>query len=329
MSKVRQNTEVEEIYLHFNLPEHYLPIEDFVNSAEGTKKIINNIAKVLFEDKLKYQIVVKAPEKGTLLETIGLIVTVAGPITIAANAYIKGYTGKGILEHIEELGKQHKEEDDKKVSNKLARKVIVDCTKNFLEKENNTLIESGIDIVTFKNAYIGKNQVFEVCDNNESISSIGFTKEHIFPVTKESFKNHILLIESEVNQAEQSETKYSIEDIYVTSPEWEEGATEWRARDKNSEVVRFEIRDKYFWALVKSKEIQTNTGGDSIQVQWLFEVDDKGKKIQHSYKVVKVLKYNGKEISKPLKEEEIISQYINVSKHEDDDENQIDMFVSA
>ena len=60
------------IILHFDVPEHLIPLNQFIDSAKATQNIIDNFNSQLFNGELQYEIRVIAPKEGGLIEIFSL-----------------------------------------------------------------------------------------------------------------------------------------------------------------------------------------------------------------------------------------------------------------
>src|SRR5690606_35943172 len=81
----------------------------FVDTARATQEIIDDFNTSLFDGKLKYEIRVKTPEEGSLLEVLAVIVTAGGSVlaflaTDIGKAFFKGLTKEEPAAWAERIG---------------------------------------------------------------------------------------------------------------------------------------------------------------------------------------------------------------------------------
>lgn len=92
---------VEVIPLHFDVPHHRIPLDDFIQTAKKTEAILDGFNNRLFDGKLKYQMLVVPPKDGGFIEILGYISTAMGSIGLVwaysqtkdGKAFFKGLTG--------------------------------------------------------------------------------------------------------------------------------------------------------------------------------------------------------------------------------------------
>lgn len=107
-------------------------------------------------------------------------------------------------------------------------------------------------------------------------------------------------------------------DIKANSPNWDRGGRLWQAKCTDGEEVTFKIDDDEFWKHVEQKGIKPDIN-DSMKVQWAYpKYNSRYAKKRNRVKVLKVLSFNGKNISKPFNDNELISLLHDYSHVEND-----------
>jgi hypothetical protein len=86
---------IQEICLHFDVPEHHLSLDDFISYAKNTRSIIDNFNKEVFSGKLEYKLLVLPPGPGSFLKKMGLVIL--GVPTLLLTDVV-GDIGKGFIE---------------------------------------------------------------------------------------------------------------------------------------------------------------------------------------------------------------------------------------
>ena len=90
----------EELYIHFDVPEHRLMLETFIATAEQAQRIIEAINQAFFDGRLKYELIVLPPEGGTFLSKLkAMVIGGVGAVLMYINtdvgkAYVIGLTGR-------------------------------------------------------------------------------------------------------------------------------------------------------------------------------------------------------------------------------------------
>ncbi|MGE9294814.1 MAG: hypothetical protein ACQKBV_00785, partial [Puniceicoccales bacterium] len=86
-----------EIIYHFDVKRSSIPLAQFVDTARATQEIVDDFNRSLFDGRLKYELRVKTPEEGSLLEVLTIIVTTGCSVlaflgTDIGKAFFKGLT---------------------------------------------------------------------------------------------------------------------------------------------------------------------------------------------------------------------------------------------
>lgn len=333
MERSADEKNLQVVTLHFNVPDHYLNVDEFVVAARSTEKIIAELNERLFKGKLKYELVVLPPEAGSLKERLGIKVTQAAALVILgaagpelASGVIKGFTGKSIFEIGEIIGETAADtvETSQEIwSESLVAIFLAEAAKGFFERKTKELEDCGIKKDVFTKSYEARNEFYESCYRNPDIAGIGFDDTEDFPINRDDFNDYIVEI-PEREEEEDESWEWEITYIKVISPNWERADTSrgWKAKYKVKDDYKeayFNIEDDEFWGRVDTEQL-TLKGKDSIKVQWAYQ---KASGKRKNFRVLKVLEYNGTELSKPLNDEELIKVLSNYEEHSPD---QIDMF---
>ena len=61
-----------EVVYHFDVDSHSIPLKQFIDTARASQFIIDDFNEQYFDKSLRYNLHVKTPEKGTLLEVLQL-----------------------------------------------------------------------------------------------------------------------------------------------------------------------------------------------------------------------------------------------------------------
>ena len=306
-----------EIIYHFEVEHHRIPLAQFIDTAEATRDILDNFNDQFFGGGLKYDLNIVPSEKGSLIEAIQFIINSESADFIRLildndyfKSFIAGLTGYKLANLPEALGEKIRKifknnngvKKQSVISDKIdtlskeeQEKLIVLLLIRFLSEDIDKLSDNNITLDNFLKAFKAKNKFYNGCIDNEEVQGIAFDRTDIFSIKRKDFKKQIVDIPNESLQ-----WFSEITDIVVTSPNWKRKGRRWQALNSNDPLIQFTIEDNEFWQRVEYSSIITSTR-DQMEVQWIYQTDDKGTK----FRVLKVLSYNGEEISEPLSEGEI------------------------
>ena len=86
----------DRLFIHFDVEEHFLKLETFVETAESTKKVIEALNTTFFKGSLDYELVVLPPESGTFLSKLAVLLGVPGAVFYFLNTDI-GVTSRKVV----------------------------------------------------------------------------------------------------------------------------------------------------------------------------------------------------------------------------------------
>ncbi len=234
--------------IHFNVNKHEIAFRNFVETTRATEKIFNELNQKLFDGKLKYELVIIPPEPGTFLNKIGWKHLLIGTAVASwgfiesdiGKAYIKGLTGQEPAYWSERAGEATKE-----------LVLLRDATKGALEKTSEELCKSGITNSVLPKLFEGKREFYNSCLANEEISGIGFSPQSNFPISRNSFSNHISKLNEELDQT----VDLKVHELVIISPVTADKNNIWRTIDKNTkEKINFYLKDDDFhWKFLAGK----------------------------------------------------------------------------
>lgn len=317
---------MEIIPIHFDVPQNYLPFQEFVDTATATKLIVDTFNAEIFNGGLDFEWIVLPPEEGSFKSRFAVFVKVAGVLSAAAWAAADTDIGKGYIEgltgqkpeywakrageaqkrDIEELSEREVHLKQKAVEEVAVAMMLAESTKGFLTKEYNELRKIGISKTQFRTAYQGRNSFYEACYRQPTIRAVGFTENEVFPVKRNDFAKFI--VDVPANDEENLEKKWIVEITYlsVTSPNWDRSDLQrtWRGKYRHNgqdKYAVFSIEDDLFWGMLEKHKIKSK-GIDNIKVQWAF-VEEQGRR--KFLRVLKVLEHNGRKVSEPYDDAEL------------------------
>ncbi|MBY5639546.1 hypothetical protein HFO39_33175 [Rhizobium leguminosarum] len=308
------------LYFHFDVEDHYLKLETFIQTADSARKVVASLNESLFNKSLKYELIVLPPDEGTFLTRLAIWVSAgtAGVLGFLNSdigaAYVDGLTGKPPVEWAKEFGEATKDfgkeaygalssEDKTEKSDaacQLSASIVVAMTRGVLEKDTSDLKKIGMDVGRLIDALDARAEFYAACIHDSDVDRVGFTTDDRFPIPRSSFAERAQKPPRKPEEDEPPEWTVSIESIYVTSPNWDEDdqrVRHWKGKDQSRRDCYFVIDDAEFWALVKKKDLHVDVL-DNLKVQWACQLIDGRPK---NRRVVRVLEYNGNKLAEPLK----------------------------
>lgn len=318
-----------EIVFHFDVERHSIPLKQFIETARSTQLIIDDFNEQLFDKKLRYDLHVRSPEIGGLMEVLGLILGGGGVMwaflaTDIGKAFIKGLTGEDPAYWAEHFGKKIREEIEKRKNkkeelskevampeakeivsdnNEIDARLLVEIIISFLAANVDKLEQVGITPAKFQKAFSGRNAIYKACIDNPEVKGLSFDRTHDFPIKRADFPRQIAHIPDIIEPETAQQIAWSVEsvDIVVNSPNWKRDGRKWQAATNKFQDIAFSIEDETFWHHVDIKDIKPDIR-DNMRVQWAYPA---GLSKPANVRVLKVLTYNGKQISQPLSESDL------------------------
>ena len=321
------------LLIHFDVKADFLSLDTFIDTAESARKIIAALDQTFFHGTLEYELVVLPPERGSFLAKFGLVElsVVAGSLFAFVNsevgsAYIEGLTGKPSSEWAREIGTAHRDyaeyiiekieaqadsptqppdtkpqidEEREELSCGAGAKLLAAMTRGILEIPTDRLEKIGMDVGNLPEAMEARADFYTICIEDREIKRIGFTPESDFPIPRSSFPERAARPERKEKGDDPPEWTVNIEEIYVTSPQWDENdqkARQWKGKDSIRRDCYFIIEDEEFWHRVRRKELHVEVL-DKLKVQWACQMPD-GK--PRNRRVLRVLEFNGDKLAEPL-----------------------------
>lgn len=335
----------EQLYIHFDVPTHYLKLDTFINSALQTKLIIEGFNNNFFQGNLDYELIVLPPEEGSFLSKLAVYVW-GGLMSLGAfiesdigKGYIEGLTGKLPQHWAKQIGESHSDvakenglefiplklaPSDKNIDCKLGSKIIVEMTRGVLESDQLSLNKLGMNSGHFQEIMVARSEFYQTCISDSEVKGIGFTSEDYFPIPRNQFPERASKIVRKDDEEESTPWFVSIENITVNSPNWDkqnQHLRQWKGKDSTSRDCWFIIDDQDFWFHVLKKDLNVVVL-DKLKVQWAYKNENGRIK---NRRVIRVLEYNNDKLGDELNEnaiKAILGNYDTPKK----DENQDSLF---
>lgn len=336
MSDKSLKREPGEVIYHFDVERSSIPLAQFVDTARATQEIIDSFNRLLFDENLKYELHIKTPEHGSILEIIGVTVAIGAPVlaflgTDIGKAFFKGLTSKEPADWAETAGASIRQRFSKlkplpasaevvraaespievsevsetEIANLTAAEAIALILTRFLELDIDNLRPIGVTPAKFREAFQGRNRIFKGCIDNSEVQGITFDREASFPIKRKDFPRKIAQIPDVPPEetVKPSELSFETVDIIVNSPNWKRDGRNWQAAIGKYQDISFSIEDEAFWLRVERRDPDIKpTIRDNMRVQWAYPA---GAARPTHVKVYRVLSYNGRQLSPPMSDMEI------------------------
>lgn len=323
---------IEVLPIHFDVPEHYIPLSTFIETARETEAIIEALNQRWFSGELKYRIVVVPPKEGSFLAFLGLAVAAVGGAAWTflrsepGDAFLKeltghnftdlmGVAGRKVREHVLKKPPIAKEEtqaveaqeapqavalgaEDAEQQKVAAAIVVIESTKTFLVTDADKLRRAGLGPETFREGFEARNEFYRACAEEKEIRAVGFDESEKFPIKRSDFARLQVCVEPrEVIEVDDPPT-VEITTLRVSSPNWarDDSKRQWRGKEASGLWRNFKVSDEGFWSLATKDQLNLH-GQDTMKVQWSYRGSGRQRR---SFEVHKVLEYNGEAIAEPL-----------------------------
>jgi hypothetical protein len=305
------------IPIHFDVPEHYIPLDTFIETANQTRVVIESLNKQIFDGELQFQLVVFPPEEGSFLTRLGVILVAGYGVAWSfmesdvGKAFIRGLTGHEPSYYSEQAGLQLRdilevrsidietgsiEREHDLALNGLMNDIVVDSTKSFLTTDERALRIVGITPQKFHDAYEARNHFYQALAADPEIQGVGFDETPDFPIKRKDFARLQVPLSPKEASAPDIDWEVELVALKVTSPNWDmnDDKRPWKGKDDSNRDRFFRIDDLQFWNFVHSRRLDPQIV-DTIQAQVAFP---KGQR-RHS-RVLRVLKFNDVVLGEPL-----------------------------
>lgn len=323
----------DRLYIHFDVSDHFLKLDTFIRTAESARKVIDALDETFFNGSLEYDLIVLPPAEGTFLSKLAIWISggtaaVFGFLnTDVGSAYVEGLSGRTPAEWAQTFGEDHRaridsileeseaQEDETKSdviegpqkaspsssdeACKEAAQIVVAMAQGVLEKSPDELLKVGMDVGALPDAVDARADFYAACIEDRDVKRIGFTPDDDFPIPRNSFPERAQKPERKPREDQPPEWSVSIENIYVTSPNWDkedQKTRQWKGKDPIRRDCYFVVEDAEFWHKVKHKALHVEVL-DNLKVQWAFQdIDGRPK----NRRVLRVLEFNGDKLADPL-----------------------------
>ena len=279
--------EMQEIYVHFDTNEHYISLDNFMQTIRTYDEIANNFSESLFKTKRGVKLYILPPEPGSFLMTIGIMVGTTILTTIFADEF-KGF--------IKGLTKSKKFPDGYNLGD--GGELFGEMLKEFMEKTSEEI--DSIEKMLPKNTNIdaaikAKSDFYIMCSRNKNINGIGFDKTN-----KDILKRCDFISRSLPPKIKPLPDKEEYKELIIVKSVNTDEDLQWDFKDLNTkESFSANIEDEEFNAKLLNGQCPLKQKATPDIILALVEFRKKlenGKERKEAYIVKEIYKFNNKKL---------------------------------
>lgn len=273
---------MEYFYIHFNKDDHCLTIDEFDLVIKSVKDVFNNLNDDIIESDIKAELVVYAPEKGSLLVTIGAIAggTIYFLETDIGKKFVKGLTGNEPSYYAEKAGLLIKD----------LLTAIYSKSQSEIKQIIEDLKEINNKILKLDKSIKAKSDFYRMCLSNKEIKDIGFDKTENYLISRQGFQNHV-----SKDIVRHIPSDIMLQELIVTRPVTVESKAKWELKDKaTNEKANYSLADEDFKRKVLDGNMLKQTKNDDYliaKVEYVKELKN-GVEKNLDKKILEVYQFN-------------------------------------
>tara|TARA_R110002095_G_scaffold2124_1_gene9082 strand:- start:1127 stop:2071 length:945 start_codon:yes stop_codon:yes gene_type:complete len=273
--------------IHYDVIEHFIPMDDFLKMSDSVQKIIDNLNKEILGGALTYQLVLLPPEAGSFLKTVGLL-TLASVVSNGVVFPLVGDYTQGVFEALTGHSPAY-------YGKKNTAALLIDLTVGFFSKEIEELERCIPREINIDRAYKAKTDFYRACQDNKDIKGIGFDRTDNFPIKRDSFKNHI-----SKDRVRELNSDFIIYDAVLISPVTEDKKLQWDFEEVSSgQKISAYMHDESFknGVLKGQYPIKQTNKSDILQILVEYKKQERNGVIEKKETTVEtVFKFNSQVI---------------------------------
>lgn len=338
---------LSQVLIHYDVSSHIVNLQTFIKAAQATQQAVDSIGEFYFGSEISFEVVVIAPEAGTLKEILGIrvpkrfwnVATLLLVLEIMDSQSVKDVSTElfgntpsgGIVTGIKTLKEWVVSEDRDPASRVEQDKIdpLTDIVCNAVTKSFE------MDRERLRNAEIPEKLRFSLEDSqsllfegalaDQSVAGIGFSSEDHFPIKRHQFVERAIRPTPIENPAEVRWVS-DIINVKITSPNFDREdqiQRKWKGKTYANKSILFEISDEEFWTRSRRGDI-TFTENSEIKIQLAIKII-KGKAREKI--AIRVISVDNKELAIPLTDD-AIKAMIGEFTHRPVNDMQDDLFGS-
>ena len=282
----------QDFFIHFNLEwenSHSILLDHSIITEETIKTVIFELNKIIFGWNLQIEIRVLSAEEGSLLKKFWIGIITLSPFVLWNFAPDIGNWIVMALWDWREV-----------------KEYVRDYLKAFLQEKNQTLVDEKFDYDTFYKAYSAKNKFYQETLKNPEIKWLWFSKEDIFPVSRNEFAYRIVDLKHKTSLIDPIEKFHKLKVVSpINTKEDKELCRQVKDVQKKSQRFNIYMEDQNFYDFFLNNPFFINTF--IVKVSYHIERDDNWEIQIKKKSIVNVYQYNDT-IFTPLPEECIIEK---------------------
>lgn len=328
---------MKTLLVHFDVEDEFILLDTFVDSALAAKRAAQAISVEYFDNSVHIELIILPPEPGSLKQYIAFAVKGTTSFSLILLTLVQFMDSKSVQDISKELyGKIPSEIIIEKIRDLKSAAESDNSSAEELENEGREILEEIVLLSTRSALEIDRRELeridipedlryeleasqsglYKAALDDSGVMAIGFDESDEFPISRDQFAARGLPPLRKTDDDSPEEWKIVIEQIRVTSPNFDredQTSRRWKGRRLHGGgMIHFEIVDPDFWKKIAQSEIRFS-GHTDIEAQIAMCFVDGKLKVN---KVVKVLKVDGQRQAKRLSTEDVYA-FLNVVPSKD------------
>lgn len=322
---------MQRLLVHFDVEEDFIRLDTFIASAEATRRSINALNAEFFEGRLQVEIIILAPQPGTLKQIIGVSIRALGGVgvfLVGLSQFLDSESMQEISKEvfgthateaiIEEIrGRRDRAQQELKETgeistpsienvSQMAERLVARSAEAALQASRDTLAAPIFSEKLGHEFAAAQSELYSAALDDPRIRAIGFSEEDDFPIPRHEFAQRAVRPRPPKEKDEEEEWEVAVVQLRVTSPNFDKDDQifrKWKAKHSDGGYFLFEVSDDEFWKKIQSREIEFTEGTD-IEAQIATRVAKRGPRER---KVIRVLKVDRERIAAPLDDNALLA----------------------
>lgn len=316
---------MQRLLVHFDVAENYVRLDTFIASARAAERSANAFNRELFSGKLQIELIVFAPEPGSLKQYIGITVRSLGgfgAFLVGLSAFLDSPSIQKISEEVfgthateaivQEI-RQHKEwhqhshetgtslgpSSDEQAA-QLSERLLVRSVEASLRASRETITSPNLPAGLAYETAEAQAKLFGSAFDDPNVKGIGFSEDDDFPIPRHEFARRAIRPRPPKDDEPEEEWEVSLVQLRVTSPNFDredQAFRKWKGKSVGGSYYLFEVLDEEFWSKIRHRELEFSEGTEMV-AQLATRVAGGPK----DRRVLRVLKLDGTTVAEPLDE---------------------------
>lgn len=286
--KESNNFELETIFVHFDTENHYITLNEFVQTLNTYETITKNFTSDLMDIKSGVKVYVLPPKNGGFVISIGLWVTSIAATAIIGTTFSEEF--KGFVKGLTKNSKKFPNGYEMGTGGEILGEMITGFFKQTSEEINrlDKLIPNNKNIDISKKA---KADFYAMCSKDSKIKGIGFSEKHDFILRRQDF----------VERATQPQVrplpiKEELKELIIVKPVNIDEDLQWDFKDKETnESLTAKMQDETFRSMHLMGKYPQKKGSKPDIIRARVEYHDNlknGKESKDEYIITDVYMFN-------------------------------------